>query len=252
MTEFVCSDCFGDSGIATFIADNVEANCCSFCSAKSDEPIGTRLGEVGDYVEECLKEVYGDALEELPWDNEESEYFGDNWDTYELLTNVIMLDLPNDHHGKLLHALVDHIDDRTWCEKNGLGLNDQEHVLYSWRHFCNVITQERRFFFADYGPDPNEPGTYDPGQVLDSIFEIADELGLFKAVPQGTRLYRARWEGNEVKLKTPQDLGPPPQPKAVQANRMSPPGIVMFYTCDEVETALLEVAQQPGRFAVGQ
>ena len=250
--EFVCARCIVDSGIAAFIADSAEANYCSFCSAESDEPIGSRLDEVGEYVNSCLEEGYGDAVNELPWDNEEGEYFGDNWDTYELLTNVITLDLPNDHHGKLLHALVDHIDDRTWCEKNGLGPNDQEHVIYSWRHFYNVITKEPRFFFADYGPDLDEPGTYDPGQVLDSIFEIASDLGLFKTLPQGTALYRARWEGTQVTLKTAQELGPPPQRKAVQANRMNPPGIVMFYACDEVETALLEVAQQPGRFAVGQ
>ena len=33
---------------------------------------------------------------------------------------------------------------------------------------------------------------------------------------------------------------------------MSAPGIVMFYACDEINTALLEVAQGPGSFAVGR
>ena len=252
MNEFVCADCIANSGIATFITDNAKIYYCSFCWAKSGNPIGARLADVGEYVEECLKEIYGDALEELPWDNEEWEYFGDNWDTYELLTNVVTLDLPNDHDGKLLHALISHIDDRTWCEKNGLGLNDQDHVTYSWRHFRDVVMYQRRFFFEDYDPGPAWPGLYDPGQVLDSIFEIAGDLGLFKAISPGTRLYRARWEENEGSLQTAQELGPPPHQKAVQANRMSPPGIVMFYACDETETALLEVAQQPGRFAVGQ
>ena len=32
---------------------------------------------------------------------------------------------------------------------------------------------------------------------------------------------------------------------------MSPPGIVMFYACDAIETALSEAAQEPGTFAVG-
>ena len=251
-TQFVCADCIDDSGIATFIADNAKANYCSFCPAKGTAPIGARLDEVGEYVNLCLKELYGDAVDELPWDGEEEEYFGYNWDTYELLTDVVELHLPNDYNGSLLDALVDRVDDITWCEKNGLGLNDQEHVIYSWRHFCNVVTRERRFFFTGYGPDPSEPDVYDPGQVLDSIFEFASELGLFNTLPQGTRLYRARWEGSEVTLRTAQELGPPPQHKAVQANRMSPPGIVMFYACDEIETALLEVAQQPGRLAVGQ
>ena len=99
MSEFVCADCFGDSGIATFVADSVEANYCSFCSEKSDEPVGARVDEVGEYINICLEEVFGDAVEELPWDSEEWGYFGGNWDTYELMTEVIELDLPNDHHG---------------------------------------------------------------------------------------------------------------------------------------------------------
>ena len=163
-----------------------------------------------------------------------------------MLTDVIALELPNDHHGVLLGELVGYLERYHLCDRNGLGLTDCEYARGNWAYFCDVVMRRRRFFFLDYGPDPSEPEVYDPGHILRNIFDSADELGLFKELPAGTHLYRARWEKPDAQLETPQELGPPPEDKATQANRMSAPGIVMFYACDEIDTALLEVAQEPG------
>ena len=250
--QFVCGDCIGDDGIRGFIAANAEASRCSFCPSVSDEPNAAPLGEVGDYVNRCLRQEYGDAADGLlPWDGEEKDYFGGKWDSEELLTDVVELELPNDDDGVLLDELVGYLDDITWCERNGLGLTDHEYAQYSWDYFCDVVMRRRRYFFLDFGPDPSEPEVYDPGHILRTIFNYADELRLFKELPAGGQLYRARWEEPGAQLETPQELGPPPEEKATQANRMSAPGIVMFYGCDEMDTALLEVAQEPGLFAVG-
>ena len=250
--KFVCGDCIGNDGIRGFISANAEASNCSFCGVLSDEPIAAPLGDVGEYINRCLRQEYGDAVDELPWDGEEKEYFGSNWDTEELLTDVIELELPNDNYGALWGALVGYLDDITWCERNGLGLTDLEYAQYSWAYFCDVVMRRRRYFFLDYGPNPSEPEVYDPGHILRTIFDFADRLGLFKELPAGTQLYRARWKKPDAQIETPQELGPPPEEKATQANRMSAPGIVMFYACDEIDTALLEVAQEPGSFAVGR
>ena len=250
-TKFVCGDCIGNDGIRGLISANAKANRCSFCRVASDEPIAAPLDDVGEYINRCLREDYGDASDELPWDSEEKEFVGRNWDSGELLTAVIELELPNDHNNVLLGKLVEYLDDITWCERSGLGLTDREYAQYNWAYFCDVVMHRRRFFFLDYGPDPYEPEVFDPGQVLRDIFAFANETGLFKELQAGTHLYRARWEQADAWLETPQELGPPPENMAVQANRMSPPGIVMFYGCDAIETALLEAAQQPGTFAVG-
>ena len=250
--KFVCGDCIDDDGIRGFIAANAEASQCSFCQAIGDGPIAAPLDEVGDYVNRCLRQEYGDALVDLPFDSEEWVYFGTNWDSKELLTDAVELELPNDHDGALLDDLVGYLDDITWCERNGLGLTDREYAQYNWSYFCDVVMRRRRFFFLDVGPDPSEPEVYDPGHILRNIFNAADQLGLFTKLPAGKQLYRARWEDPGAQLETPQKLGPPPEEKATQANRMSAPGIVMFYACDEIETALLEVAQEPGLFAVGR
>ena len=249
--KFVCGDCIGNDGIRGFISANAEANRCSFCRVASDGPIAAPLDHVGKYINRCLREEFGDALKNLPWDNEEREFIGENWYSVELLTDVIELEFPNDHNCVLLDKLVGYLDDITWCERNGLGLTDREYVQYNWAYFREVVMHRRRFFFLDYGPDPYELEVFDPGQVLRDIFAFANETGLFKMLPAGTHLYRARWEQAGARLETPQELGPPQENAAIQANRMSPPGIVMFYGCDAIETALLETAQQPGTFAVG-
>ena len=249
--NFVCGDCIGNDGIRGFISAYAEANRCSFCRGASDKPIAAPLDDVGEYIDRCLSEDYGDASEELPWDSEELEFFGPNWDSMELLTEVIQLELPNDHNDVLLGKLVGYLGDITWCDRNGLGLTDREYAQDNWAYFRYVVMHRRRFFFLDYGPDPNELEVFDPGQILKNIFAFANETGLFKELPAGTHLYRARFEQAGARLETPQELGPTPEKVAVQANRMSPPGIVMFYGCDAIETALLETVQQPGTFAVG-
>ncbi len=250
--KFVCGDCIDNDGIRGFISANAEAEHCSFCRAGGDKPIAAPLGEVGEYINRCLRQEYGDAVDELPWDGEEKEFFGGNWDSEEMLTDVVELELPNDHDGVLLDELVGYLDDITWCERNGLGLTDREYAQYSWDYFCDVVMRRRRFFFLDVGPDPSEPEVYDPGHILRNIFDSADQLGLFTELPAGKQLYRARWEEPDAQIEMPQELGPPPEEKATQANRMSAPGIVMFYACDDTDTALLEVAQEPGSFAVGR
>ena len=177
--KFVCGDCIDNDGIRDFISANAEADHCSFCRAGGGEPLAAPLNQVGEYINRCLRQEYGDAVDELPWDGEEKEYFGSNWDSHELLTEVVELELPEDHNGVLLGELVGCLDDTTWCERNGLGLTDREYAQYSWVYFCDAVMRQRRFFFLDIGPNPYEPEVYDPGHVLRDIFDVANEVGLF-------------------------------------------------------------------------
>ncbi|MBM2716165.1 RES family NAD+ phosphorylase [Mesorhizobium caraganae] len=82
------------------------------------------------------------------------------------------------------------------------------------------------------------------------IFEYAQDARLFVTLPSGTMLTRARHQAKKGQFRTAADLGPPPKTLA-KANRMSPPGIVVFYASEESATALAEVADQAGTFAVG-
>ena len=183
--QFVCGDCIGDDGIRGFISANAAAKRCSFCRVASDEPVAAPLDDVGGYMNRCLREEYGDASDGLlPWDSEEKDFSHPTWDSAELLTDVIELELPNDDDSVLFRKLVGYLDDIAWCERNGLGLTDREYAQHNWAYFCNVVIHRRRFFFLDYEPDPYEPEVYEPGHVLRDIFAFGTETGLFKGLPE--------------------------------------------------------------------
>ena len=151
----------------------------------------------------------------------------------------------------LLPHLFGEYYEQDWCEINAYGLNNSEWARYSWRRFCHIVMHERRYFFLGQDRESDEPDVYSPREVLSTIFDYAQEMGLLKELPAGNKLVRARWESNGPPLETPHDLGPPPPERAIQPNRMSPAGIPMFYACKHEETALRETSSGPGKFAVG-
>ena len=250
--QFVCANCFDDCGLADFIRANVIAQECTFCGGRAESPIAADLDEVVEHIKICLCTEYDDAANQLPYEGREGGYWGAHWDTEELLRYEVELDFPRDNYDFLCDEIVRRLGDQEWCEIDAFGLNDEETARYSWDRFCDVIMHHRRFFFLEFERDPNDPQVYSPGEVLKRIFEDAQDIGLFKTVPEGTQLFRARWKRPNTSIETALELGPPPQDEATQSNRMSPPGIVMFYACDEEETALKETATKPGQFVVGR
>ena len=199
-----------------------------------------------------IQKEYDDAANWLPYETAEGGYQGNTWTTCDLLTDELGLKLPNDRNGRLLDSLVGQMPDFVWCESDPYGLNEVQLARFSWKRFCQIVKHERRFFFTNYGQKSDADETLPPAQVLERIFNYADTLDLFVPLAQGTRLYRAR-EGDYAVLATAQDLGPPPQALANQANRMSPAGIVMFYASGSSKTALRETVHNiPAVYVVGR
>ena len=177
--------------------------------------------------------------------------FGPNWDTWELLTEQIELDLPNDHDSNLLKEILARLPELIWCDANPLDLPDYLIARYDWARFSEVVMHRRRFFFENYGRQPHDE-YLTPGEVLQKILDYAQKYELFQPLPCFTKLFRARCQGQGTKFTTAQELGPPPKEHAIRSNRMSPAGMPMFYACDCPETALRETADKSGRFAVGK
>ena len=243
----VCTECICDAGIRHFIEHAEIKGDCSFCNGRRT-PVAL-LDDVTEHMRTCLQFEYDDANDWLIYD--EGDYHIQWWDTWDLLTDEIELELPNDSDSRLLREMVDRLPGHSWCTANPYDLPDQEKVKYDWAWFSEVVMHRRRFFFVNYGRQPDSE-ELSPGEFLDKIFEYAESYELFQSLPSGTRLFRARFQESDAKLTSAQELGPPPRTSATQTNRMSPPGIPMFYGCDYPETAIRETANKKGRFAVGR
>ena len=248
--EVVCGFCFDDPGIVKFIETNAYLEKCSFCPTESSSPIAAPVQQVAEYINDCLKQEYDNADNQVPWDSREGGFLWDTWTTHELLFYELGLSLPNDFPDReLTSSLIRYIDDHLWCDLAGINGSEYEQADYNWHNFCQVTMHHRRYFFSDYrGYEPNLDR---PGETLRKTFEYAEQAELFQELPPQTLVFRARWECASDPLQTPEELGPPPPDKAVQSNRMSPAGIVMFYAGESPETALLEAASEEGSFAVG-
>lgn len=250
MSGFVCAECISDTGIEDFIRENAVEEHCSYCSNSSNVPIAADLDDVVEYMYNCLQREFDDAANQLPYESAEGGYIGRHWDTYDLLFDHLELDLPSDYDGDLAVDLCRGIGDQAWCEARGINAGDR--IQFSWESFSHMVKNHRRYFFLGSEQDWDSGETYKPQEMLTALFDNAQYVDLLRELPSGAQLFRARWEDPKAKLETAQELGPPPPDKAMQSNRMSPPGIVMFYACDDKETALLETAIAPGRFAVGE
>lgn len=244
--DHVCAQCFDDQGLKDFVEGEVQARTCKFCGTESDEPIAAPIVEVLLYINECLGREYDGAENKLP--RAEGGYIGETWTTQELLES--QLELPNDEDATLMEVLCDGLGDRAWCRKHPFSLTDDERLSFSWDEFCDLVKHRRRFFFLSEEREDDE--LYSPLALLKELAAWCERYGLVKPFPAGCLLHRARFQEPGEFLSTAANLGPPRQEGATISNRMSPPGVVMFYVSENPETALRETAKSAGKFAIGK
>lgn len=250
--EYVCIGCFAERGLVEFVARNAVSLSCSFCDSVGETPIAAPIAGVSEHFLQSLFREYDLAVNQLGWVGSEGGYMGPHWDGFDLATEVLELEFPQANEWALLEALFGEYFDQDWCSENAYGLDDLERPRYSWEYFRKVVMHERRYFFMDNQGDPDDAEVFSPAEILQTIFEYARNMGLFHEFPVGSRLVRARRESAGERYQSPAELGPPPYAAAKQANRMSPAGIPMFYGCDDDDTALFEVAEGPGYYALGE
>lgn len=246
VVEPVCAKCFSDEDIADFIEGFDGPPGCSFRGC-NDAPTAP-FDEVAGHMRECLMQFFGFAVDQLPYESSEGGYQGAHWDTYDLIYDLLGLDLPRDRGDRLRFALPDRISDQVWCEYDWLSLDYDQELDYAWRKFCKTIQHERRFFFAlprqtepeeeeDWARDRDE---FSPLGLLSEIVKLVEEFDMVRTLPAGTKFFRSRPCNPEAPYHTARELGPPPPDRAVQANRMNPPGIPMMYGAETEEIAVRE------------
>ena len=249
--DYVCVDCFDDDGLKNFVKADAKNKDCTFCGAQGDHPIAAPFLNVIAHMSNCLAREYDIAENVLPYEGAEGGFQGTVWTTYELLTDELRFDLPNDGDNRLLGAIENALGERSWCDAHPFLLSDSDRLRMSWEEFCKVIKHQRRFFFMEEPRDPHDE-LLGPGAILDAIGRWCGKFHLIADLHTGTKVFRARYQNPGLRLVTARDLGPPCEEQATQSNRMSPPGIVMLYASDDPETGLRETSTGPGAFVVGE
>lgn len=92
--QYVCAECFDDDGLSEFISDEAESLECDFCGASSEERIAAAVDAVASYIHQCIETEYDKAANHLGYVSDEGGYQGRHWDTYDLLADIIGLDVP--------------------------------------------------------------------------------------------------------------------------------------------------------------
>ena len=160
------------------------------------------------------------------------------------------LELPLDESSELFEALCDGLGDRNWCSISPFLPAADERLILSWNEFSELIKHRRRFFFLNKKSENEE--LYSTFALFKKLRESCEDLSLVCTLPAGHTLYRARFQKCNERFETAKDLGPPPQEKATNSYRMSPPGIVMFYLSEDPDTALTEIAKEQGNFLIAE
>lgn len=258
MGRYVCAACFEDDALKALIEDEADQNRCDYCGRESDAPIAAALDDLVSVMRLSIEREWTNADHALPRDPETGELMLEpTVDTETLLTHHIGLDLPNDD-GSLFQDIAAALPDCVWCRDDPLVSSRDEAIANSWRSFCQIICHQRRFFFMQHEtPDLDRDieqahAAYTVPELLEALIDYAEQAGLFTRVPPGTTYVRCQSKPDSAAPAfAPERMASPPIALAVQTNRMSPPGISMFYGAETAETALAEIASETGRFARG-
>lgn len=231
----VCSSCFADHDLRSWIQENDGPRGCNYCG-QFDSPTED-FHNVVSRIEECLGRYYGRAVDQLGYCSAEGGYLGPHWDSWDMLGRID-LSLPRDHKGSLYSKLAGAMTDEPWCDFDVGALDLDDALWSSWEYFCETVKHKRRFFFHASGRDDQDSLT--PASLLSSIAQATETLGLVDELPAGLPLWRARPDIPKGKRVKSSDFGPPPVEFCLQSNRMNPVGIPMLYLASSSKTALNE------------
>jgi len=234
--KYVCADCVDDEALKAFIRREA---CCWRCNYCGNRRRSVEVDDLMDLIMDGIKTEWDDPANEMGWDSREGGWLGVTVDKYDLVSDLEITekeDLYDDRVGAITNF--------EWCERDPYGLSRHDRLAFGWGEFCDLVKHKNHFFpvikprNTPRFPDPDD---ISPKELLESLSEIFVELGLIRQLPRGTRVIRARTHSPGVTLRTAGELASPPKELAYMANRMSSPGIPMFYGASNQKTALAEV-----------
>jgi hypothetical protein len=236
--NYVCADCIEDCALQKVVREHAISEECDYCMRRAKKPIACELSDVIERIQWAIDQDYNDPNEELPWD--EGSYCGTVIDGPEILAEIDFCI----ENTQLLDDISAAFGDDAFCKRDYYAASDEDTFGCAWRRFKEVVQHQRRYTFwttedkGDYD-DPSHGIT--ASGLLRILGGYIDFLSPTCTLPVGTEIWRVRdFPKNDPKVNDPREYTSPPIDKALQANRLSPPGISMFYGANDSATAFAE------------
>ena len=215
--SLVCEKCVeSDPGLQKFIATKGQfSNNCSYCNIKSNSK-KIKLKLLTNHIIDCLKESY-QIKKSKP-------------NKYETLSSFLEKYFPV----PVKNLLQD--TESLIKEEIGEAYLIEKMLINTWDDFSDYTKKETRFFFSP------------KAEILEEAMKIIKNNDLIQKIKpfNKQKIYRARafMEGNRIVYDL-RRMGPPePEDTINISNRMSPPGVPVFYASFDRETALSEISQK--------
>ena len=180
---------------------------------------------------------YKDAAEFMSYNTREGGYQGVWFSPEELINDEIELDVNDDN---LLQDIINSIDDRAWANPNSYHDSQKDIFVYHWSYFKEVTKHRSRYLFAQSQELKSDSYQLRPFDILNDIGRFISDFQMTSILPTNTTLIRCRQHSVNQIITTDEDMSSPPAEKAIQASRMSPAGIPMFYCAFDFDTAKVE------------
>lgn len=231
---YICPGCVTDAHLAQTLGNALEDEPCSYCGAPRAAEIVVLLKSLGEVV----RHSYTDPAEELPYDGREGGYQGVVSTGDEIVDN---LDEWTDND-QLRQDAAGAFSGSSWCKRDYFGLDPYEALKFGWDRFCQQVKHRTRYLFLQElgSNDERDPRYIPPGRMLEELGALFHEYNLFRTIPTGYELVRARVVDAGERPATAETLGTARCEYAIYPNRMSPAGIPMFYGAVDEQTAVLE------------
>lgn len=210
--KVVCINCFDDTGIRAFIAENNTKKTCSWCAEPGNASCS--LEQAMEHIMNSIRSEWGHPEDEgLCYESREGGWQGQIYDSWELL-EIIGLEASTQ---ELKEDICSGLFDQAWCECDPFSASADQTLLDGWRAFSRFVITEARYVFFRANPsfhDPNQHDEMHPVEILDALGAIVKELGLLSVIPKGTPIKRVRIVERHEAPASAKELGSPPHDHA--------------------------------------
>lgn len=237
----ICAEHFEDPHLREFINQNIREAHCDYCDK---DKASASFDDLTMFVEESISTEYCEPYEEGAPYNSEAEYYEDRFPgihvewTQDLLQEFIDVD-----NFAIIEDLTSGFNNDYWTETEAIfGPTKGEAFIGGWESFKGILKHKIRFLFFD----PSQKNLFESNEYINPYYVLHEagkaitDLGLLTDIPvESLEIFRGRQHAINEIVNSAKSLGSPPS-NISKANRMSPPGISMFYGASDIETCKRE------------